>query len=102
MIRRPPRSTLFPYTTLFRSLGERHARGSDEDATAAARHQERLVAGPLDRRSGRDLQRLARSPPQPAGEGGPPLPAGRGDRKSTPLKPSPSQNSHAGFFLEKK
>src|SRR2546426_1244344 len=25
MIRRPPRSTLFPYTTLFRSLGELHA-----------------------------------------------------------------------------
>src|SRR5256885_13258349 len=24
MIRRPPRSTLFPYTTLFRSLGRRH------------------------------------------------------------------------------
>src|SRR2546427_4388058 len=24
MIRRPPRSTLFPYTTLFRSLGEEH------------------------------------------------------------------------------
>src|SRR2546425_7293822 len=26
MIRRPPRSTLFPYTTLFRSLGEIHGR----------------------------------------------------------------------------
>src|SRR3712207_7495272 len=26
MIRRPPRSTLFPYTTLFRSLGFAHAR----------------------------------------------------------------------------
>src|SRR5256885_11034150 len=26
MIRRPPRSTLFPYTTLFRSLGSRNAR----------------------------------------------------------------------------
>src|SRR2546422_9851635 len=25
MIRRPPRSTLFPYTTLFRSVGPRHA-----------------------------------------------------------------------------
>src|SRR2546426_6800694 len=28
MIRRPPRSTLFPYTTLFRSRGERDVRGS--------------------------------------------------------------------------
>src|SRR3989442_8386932 len=27
MIRRPPRSTLFPYTTLFRSVQERHAQG---------------------------------------------------------------------------
>src|SRR3712207_8398645 len=27
MIRRPPRSTLFPYTTLFRSLAQRHERG---------------------------------------------------------------------------
>src|SRR2546427_1776567 len=27
MIRRPPRSTLFPYTTLFRSMGARYAKG---------------------------------------------------------------------------
>src|SRR3989442_11540789 len=30
MIRRPPRSTLFPYTTLFRSVGVRHERGLAE------------------------------------------------------------------------
>src|SRR5690348_17385568 len=56
MIRRPPRSTLFPYTTLFRSLGERlvafdearleddvfHERGPDEiDEAVVARHRER-------------------------------------------------------------
>src|SRR3712207_8942783 len=38
MIRRPPRSTLFPYTTLFRSLLaelERHAPGVHRAATAA-------------------------------------------------------------------
>src|SRR4051794_41253936 len=29
MIRRPPRSTLFPYTTLFRSLGEQGPRAGD-------------------------------------------------------------------------
>src|SRR5256885_5799208 len=28
MIRRPPRSTLFPYTTLFRSIGGRHISGA--------------------------------------------------------------------------
>src|SRR3712207_8837946 len=32
MIRRPPRSTLFPYTTLFRSHG--HADGQDESGDA--------------------------------------------------------------------
>src|SRR5256712_11295510 len=31
MIRRPPRSTLFPYTTLFRSLGNHLAAGEDRD-----------------------------------------------------------------------
>src|SRR2546427_9257485 len=31
MIRRPPRSTLFPYTTLFRSRKEHHENGEDLD-----------------------------------------------------------------------
>src|SRR3989441_13370230 len=31
MIRRPPRSTLFPYTTLFRSDSERHRLGREDD-----------------------------------------------------------------------
>src|SRR3989441_11961770 len=30
MIRRPPRSTLFPYTTLFRSAEQQEAHGTDE------------------------------------------------------------------------
>src|SRR2546430_9009092 len=58
MIRRPPRSTLFPYTTLFRSRGalERAlaevdafhaARGSGVDAAAAATHL-RAAVGALD------------------------------------------------------
>src|SRR3989449_6943326 len=34
MIRRPPRSTLFPYTTLFRSIGRREERGPGPDAHA--------------------------------------------------------------------
>src|SRR5438094_3499383 len=44
MIRRPPRSTLFPYTTLFRSRGTaRHRRrgrrrGSHDDPDSTARH----------------------------------------------------------------
>src|SRR3712207_8511379 len=56
MIRRPPRSTLFPYTTLFRSRlaglrGERHGDADREahvleDARAAA-----LMPAPIDPRS---------------------------------------------------
>src|SRR3712207_9509745 len=34
MIRRPPRSTLFPYTTLFRSRGKGRLTDADIDATA--------------------------------------------------------------------
>src|SRR5256885_9398086 len=35
MIRRPPRSTLFPYTTLFRSLHLAGARADDDDGRVA-------------------------------------------------------------------
>src|SRR2546427_5637845 len=37
MIRRPPRSTLFPYTTLFRSQHARGGAGQGRDAAARAR-----------------------------------------------------------------
>src|SRR5947208_3879232 len=39
MIRRPPRSTLFPYTTLFRSPGPRIGRPCDRSAAEPRRHQ---------------------------------------------------------------
>src|SRR2546427_12758591 len=54
MIRRPPRSTLFPYTTLFRS--PRRGRG----AGAGARRAARAVSG--ERRRGRRERRVARAP----------------------------------------
>src|SRR3712207_9196913 len=38
MIRRPPRSTLFPYTTLFRSVGGVKAHGSGELSGGTVRH----------------------------------------------------------------
>src|SRR3989441_9564740 len=50
MIRRPPRSTLFPYTTLFRSRAERHARVA---ATDPDRDVPRAGRGPADARPGR-------------------------------------------------
>src|SRR2546430_11740722 len=37
MIRRPPRSTLFPYTTLFRSVGEAARPGAGDPRLAASR-----------------------------------------------------------------
>src|SRR2546426_6337404 len=51
MIRRPPRSTLFPYTTLFRSVGVRACVGHGQVAGAvelvrAAKLVRELVAGP--------------------------------------------------------
>src|SRR5437764_8014996 len=41
MIRRPPRSTLFPYTTLFRSPRSRRRRGSPESCWCPTRLQDR-------------------------------------------------------------
>src|SRR3712207_7337992 len=90
MIRRPPRSTLFPYTTLFRS----HLRvvdhgfelalevvGTDTGEEAAV--ERRLGAG------GDDVV-------LDAGGGG------RGDRKSTRLNSSHANISYAVFCLKKK
>src|SRR5688572_31486479 len=79
MIGRPPRSTLFPYTTLFRSGG-------------IARQQ-------LFQRNAPAARRAAQY--QPAiGHG---LGQGRaGDRKSTRLNSSHSQISYAVFCLKKK
>src|SRR3712207_7341078 len=58
MIRRPPRSTLFPYTTLFRSGGaaERRPAAVAEQPDrhgAAARHRGRLVRGGRRQRGAR-------------------------------------------------
>src|SRR2546430_7701759 len=42
MIRRPPRSTLFPYTTLFRSFSRNQQLGSSVGLERSRRHHERL------------------------------------------------------------
>src|SRR2546430_11920557 len=78
MIRRPPRSTLFPYTTLFRSLTTRA-----DDSHAAP------VLG-----SGLDTVRLTF--PQATSQ------RFRTVRKSTRLNSSHSQISYAVFCLKKK
>src|SRR3712207_7649797 len=94
MIRRPPRSTLFPYTTLFRSGeeadgGEHLLRIGPRPAVLAPRLG-RSAAG-----ARRPLRRSARSPV--AGLTGP-----RQDRKSTRLNSQSRQYLVCRLLLEKK
>src|SRR5689334_23898133 len=84
MIRRPPRSTLFPYTTLFRS-GEIRCRSDLRHARRA------MAAKPIrERRAGDAIGRHAA------------LPCAGRDRKSTRLNSSHSSISYAVFCLKKK
>src|SRR2546430_4162882 len=84
MIRRPPRSTLFPYTTLFRSL----ALTIFVLDTLCKPHG--LSPGLIGLRCTPDMPRVA-APPAP-----------KLDRKSTRLNSSHSQISYAVFCLKKK
>src|SRR3712207_9025107 len=43
MIRRPPRSTLFPYTTLFRSLRDERHRCNQQNDESCAAHESKLM-----------------------------------------------------------
>src|SRR2546421_7593714 len=74
MIRRPPRSTLFPYTTLFRSVAGRPDICEQGFHVAAHRHGRRLAEVTTSSR----------------------------DRKSTRLNSSHDQISYAVFCLKKK
>src|SRR5258705_9488804 len=78
MIRRPPRSTLFPYTTLFRSVSAR---------AAASRNPARMATS-----SRRGLVGYVRNPDRNS----------VGDRKSTRLNSSHLGISYAVFCLKKK
>src|SRR3712207_8148673 len=49
MIRRPPRSTLFPYTTLFRSVGEHHDHERVENQVRRVARREERREPPQDR-----------------------------------------------------
>src|SRR3712207_7138967 len=91
MIRRPPRSTLFPYTTLFRS----RATGAADGAPARGARRGRPARG--------------RPGAEPGGGGGGLRGADgrgdghrRGDRKSTRLNSSHANISYAVFCLKKK
>src|SRR3712207_7010667 len=87
MIRRPPRSTLFPYTTLFRS-------SVPPSGTRREPHRERLEVQAVSPKAPRtdSAPRARRSGP----------PAHPADRKSTRLNSSHANISYAVFCLKKK
>src|SRR3989442_11925750 len=96
MIRRPPRSTLFPYTTLFRSRGGREL--VDRRRRLQGRRPRLLRHGPLGpgrRESEDDLE----GPPARRAHR---IHVVRVDRKSTRLNSSHVPISYAVFFLKKK
>src|SRR5689334_24262992 len=87
MIRRPPRSTLFPYTTLFRSRGGEGAEAGDlpvghQIVRVVERAGDEHVAAAVGRQRDLQLRRV--------------------DRKSTRLNSSHSSISYAVFCLKKK
>src|SRR3712207_8487076 len=102
MIRRPPRSTLFPYTTLFRSLcrdtGYRPALAHAKLDTGSGQGSQDGLPGSKRPRFGSDVPRVE-------GQGGlRPCIEGRTvlDRKSTRLNSSHANISYAVFCLKKK
>src|SRR3712207_7423822 len=97
MIRRPPRPTLFPYTTLFRSLGEAiQAKGRLDHLLGHRAHDRLGLLARLEERDGRDARDTE-------------VPRQRRlgvhvylDRKSTRLNSSHANISYAVFCLKKK
>src|SRR5207249_10201903 len=82
MLRRPPRSTLFPYTTLFRSAcGTWRGGASRQTSRSCFRHSTRCHGTPSSR---------------------PTMSRSYGDRKSTRLNSSHVSISYAVFCLKKK
>src|SRR5687768_18093431 len=91
MLRRPPRSTLFPYTTLFRSGSPPHRRVALDASPGRGRCLRPVVQRSRERRPTR---RVA-----PGADG---VRGGRPDRKSTRLNSSHGYISYAVFCLKKK
>src|SRR3712207_8305904 len=93
MIRRPPRSTLFPYTTLFRSSvwHPRRVQIGGDDPCALLQEQARHLEPDPRRRTRHDHAATLE-----------PLRHGTLDRKSTRLNSSHANISYAVFCLKKK
>src|SRR3712207_7766137 len=101
MIRRPPRSTLFPYTTLFRSCDVcfRH------NALSSGTSDIPMAKGGKEHRSNitaqRYRRRMPRSCPRPGKRPEPKKTPALIDRKSTRLNSSRANISYAVFCLKK-
>src|SRR5690242_21382817 len=93
MLRRPPRSTLFPYTTLFRSTPS-HARVGPTGEVSGRGRRSTNQGRPAKRASG-DAGILVQTPPNKWCDR-------RRDRKSTRLNSSHMSISYAVFCLKKK
>src|SRR3712207_7200937 len=89
MIRRPPRSTLFPYTTLFRSLEREPARRTQTDHALDPRSHLGFGAVPHHLPY---VRAACRAEPRVGAQG---------DRKSTRLNSSHANISYAVFCLKK-
>src|SRR2546430_8865657 len=91
MIRRPPRSTLFPYTTLFRSKGRAEVESRNANLTNLAQELDGKAAG-LRETEAKRAEELRTWQTTLESQ----------DRKSTRLNSSHSQISYAVFCLKKK
>src|SRR2546429_4265580 len=98
MIRRPPRSTLFPYTTLFRSHAAWAGRRRDRGQVADHPSDERAGQGADTIVFAHEGERL----PNVSREDGAPYEFVQQDRKSTRLNSSHGYISYAVFCLKKK
>src|SRR2546422_4415101 len=93
MIRRPPRSTLFPYTTLFRStLGFVYLRQNNPGLARETLEAALAATNPRQK----ELRETIQQKLSDAGS------SRRGDRKSTRLNSSHGYISYAVFCLKKK
>src|SRR3712207_7933842 len=94
MIRRPPRSTLFPYTTLFRSKSGRGFNLKVGESVCAPSTRKPVVGPALSgtRQASRAPSRTRKCPPGEESQ----------DRKSTRLNSSHANISYAVFCLKKK
>src|SRR3712207_6909116 len=97
MIRRPPRSTLFPYTTLFRS-----AAGGTAVATGTAAGGTAVATGTADLGTAVATGTVAGSTAVATGTTAATSPTAEADRKSTRLNSSHANISYAVFCLKKK